>query len=339
MKEKIILSLVIVIAIGGTIWFWKSQRFTSNTNNKAQQEELAQAINGNMVSKEIASRRPIAVSIENHPDARPQSGLTDADIVYESLTEGGITRFLAIFQTREVKEIGPIRSTRTFFNYIANEWSAVLAHAGGNSDALEELKTKKYKNLSDADQFFNDKSFTREKSRTAPHNLYTTDKLLRELISNKGYESWTPMTLWEFATIPTNELKMEVTQITIPFSDSSYLVNYKFDPNIDSYTRSIGSKQIIDKNNSLQVSPKNVLIQFADNYPTETDTVGSQDFSLNTKGPVLLFTGGKVVAGRWESINGKTKYTTNDGKSLVLQPGQTFVEIFPRSRQNEIKWQ
>src|SRR5581483_1401572 len=119
------------------------------------------------------AKRPFAVVVENHPDARPQSGLSQADVVYEALAEGGITRFLAIFQSQDVKSIGPVRSARTYFNDWAQEWGAVYAHVGGNSDALALIKAG-IPGVSDADQFFNDPYFTRISSRRPPHNTYTS---------------------------------------------------------------------------------------------------------------------------------------------------------------------
>jgi len=132
----------------------------------AAQEQYAQklsdlqkvpAIDGELVQPGDI-QRPFGVVIENFPDARPQSGLSQANIVYEALAEGGITRFFALFQTQKAPQIGPVRSARTYFNDWAEEWGVVYAHVGGNSDALAYLHAG-ISGVTDADQFYNDPYF------------------------------------------------------------------------------------------------------------------------------------------------------------------------------------
>src|SRR3989344_6912600 len=109
-----------------------------------------EAINGIYVEEIVSTLRPLAVMVENHPDARPQSGLSEADIVYETLAEGGITRFLVLFQSRAANEIGSVRSARDYFAEIANEWGALYAHVGGSNEVIANLKKGIYENLDDA---------------------------------------------------------------------------------------------------------------------------------------------------------------------------------------------
>ena len=157
MKNKIIIVGAIIIAVVGTILFWKYQlkdKIVGPGKDSAESQTQVPAINGVPVSEQIANTRPIAVVIENHTQARPQSGLSNADIIYETLAEGGITRFLALYQTQDAKEIGPIRSARPYFNTIANQWGAVYAHVGGSEIALSELNAGVHKKLTDLNQYF-----------------------------------------------------------------------------------------------------------------------------------------------------------------------------------------
>src|SRR5258708_23201857 len=150
-----------------------------------QQSLKVAAINGEMVSP-AQVQRPFVVVIENFLDSRPQSGLSQADIVYEALAEGGITRFLAVFQSQNAASIGPVRSARTYFNDWAQELGAIYAHVGGNSDALYYIK-KGIPGVSDADQFFNDPYFKRISSRPLPLNTYTSSDKLLALSQQHGF--------------------------------------------------------------------------------------------------------------------------------------------------------
>lgn len=337
-KRWPIIVLLIIAAAGGIIWQIKSHKSAVPENNNNNQPVLKPAIDGEIVAENLASRRPIAVMIENHPDSRPQSGLSEADVVYETLAEGGITRHMALFQTHEPESIGPIRSTRPYFNFLASQWAAVLVHAGGSSEALQELSTNAYPNVSDADQFFNDKYFQRSSDRFPPHNLYSSYQQLAQLVKDKKFAEWKAGSYWSFAPIPTDQLKTAVTHITIPFSTKSYLVNYDFDGSTNTYKRSIGDVAVIDANNRAQISPKNIIVQFADSFAVQAATEGGIDFNLDSSGTIDLFTGGDIVTGTWKYQNSKISYYDKSGNPLIIQPGQTWIEIVPNNIKSQVTW-
>lgn len=334
--RKVIIALLILGAIGGGIW-WFTQDDSNNDVTVTPEEVKVPAINGNMVPKDKAEERPLAVVIENSPEARPQSGLSDAEIVYETVAEGGITRFLAVFQTREPKEIGPVRSARPYFNTLANMWGAALIHSGGSKEALSELNSGVHDNLYDVNEFFFGKYFTRDKTRTAPHNLYTTREQINDLLNSKEERGWIPVSVWEFETVPTDQLAPEITNITIPFSFTLFEAKYQFDPTTNSYKRLLNGQAHKDRNNDLQISPTNILIHLADISPTG-DELLTVNIKLNGNGPCYLFTAGKFKECRWSFENGKHVYKDLDGNPLKLQPGQTWIEIFPRDKQSELTW-
>src|SRR5207245_1981959 len=124
-----------------------------------------------VAQREMASRRPLMVKIDNSELARPQSGLSRADVVYESVTEGGITRYAAVFQSHDVAMLGPVRSARLSDLQIAPEFGAVLAHVGASSPIMDMLRRG---NVLDLDQFFWPQFFQRTKDRPAPYNVYTS---------------------------------------------------------------------------------------------------------------------------------------------------------------------
>ncbi len=334
----IIVIAIIIVVLGVVIWQRKQNDQREAEQQAQETEKKAPAINGVEVTENIAKRRPFGVMVENHSEARPQSGLTDADIVYEVLAEGGITRFLALFQTHDPESIGPVRSARPYFLALADEWGVVYAHSGGSPTALKELRVNLHKSITDVDEFFNGTYFKRDTSRSAPHNLYTSASLMRKFIEDKKVSDWTAPNIFQFAAIPTSELAPTVTEITIPFSTASYLAKYTFDSTTNTYKRQSGGKPAIDKNNGLQISPKNIIVQFVEGSVIPGDMTLAMQFRLDRSGPAYLFTGGKLVPGNWKGQDGRIIYTDNAGKPLVLQPGPIWIEIIPKDQQNSVSW-
>jgi len=295
-----------------------------------------QAINGLMVDPAQA-QRPFAIVVENHPRARPQSGLSQADVVYEALAEGGITRFLGIFQTQSVKNIGPVRSARTYFNDWAAELGAVYAHVGGNSDALANLRAGDYPALANADQFFNGRFFWRIKTRFAPHNVYTSTSLLNSWVSanrispDKSYQDY-------LFKAETPAAKPSATVINIKFSTPQYQVKYLYDRKTNSYKRYIAGKADIDAGNKKQIMPKNVLVQIVRNWPTQTDTFLSIDMGTHESGDAFAFLDGTVTKGTWKYAGGRTRFFDGNGKELALNPGQIFIEVVPPEFESALNW-
>jgi DUF3048 family protein len=310
-----------------------SMQFGDDISSPAQ----VNAINGIETDPTTANQRPIAIVVENHPDARPQAGLSQADIIYETLAEGGITRYLALFQTQSPDNIGPIRSARVYFAQIANDWHAVLVHVGGNSDALANIRDGVYKYIDDADQFFNDPYFHRIASRPAPHNVYSSIQKLRGLMTAKHYDSAATYFPWQFKN-DNPAVPAAAAKITIPFSTPAYAVSYKYDAVTNSYARYVAGKVDRDVNNGKQIAAKNIIVQFADNFPTQTDTVGSISFKLNGPGKALVFLDGSAIEVTWKHTNGITQYYDETGKEVSFNRGQTWVEIVPPALETVVKW-
>ncbi len=341
-KNKLIIVVAIVVAVTGTVIYWQQQLKTKKAveeQKRIEAEIKLPSINGVPVSESIAKTRPIAAVIENHVDARPQSGLTGADIIYETLAEGGITRFLALFQSHSPKEIGPIRSARPYFNFLANQWGAGYAHVGGSTIALSELDNGVYKKLTDINQYFIGDYFYRSKERFAPHNAYTSAELMRAYLEKKKLEDWSPIRFGEFQTIPTAELQTTVSEINIKFFDPQYSAKFKFDPTVALYGRLSGGKIATDKNNDSQIFVRNVLVQYVDDYVVPLEKVNGIGLKLEGKGRAVLFTGGKAVDGTWQYSNGRTEYIDTEGTPQKFQPGQTWVVLMPKSLSANATWQ
>src|SRR5438876_697958 len=140
-------------------------------------------LTGRLVTPQAAARHPIAVMIDDLAPARPQSGFSAASIVWQAPAEGGIPRYMMVFQENIPKDVGPVRSSRYYYIAWAAELRAVYAHAGGSPQALATLRNQGNGQLVfNADEFRWGGSFHRISTRFAPHNLYTTGKELRALV-------------------------------------------------------------------------------------------------------------------------------------------------------------
>lgn len=343
MKKAIFAAVVLALAVL-TIWFFTKKpakpdnQAATTVQNQEQpapepKPQLAAAVNGSLVAPEVAAKRPIAVMVENHPDARPQSGLTGADLVYEALAEGGITRFMAVYQTGDVKNIGPVRSARTYFAEIADELGAIYAHVGGNSDVLANIKQKLYKNIGNADQFFDDGSyFHRISARPMPHNVYTSTAKLQNLIGAYRFGDLAAYQNWQFnyeAVSPTST----ASNITIDFSLSQFLVNYRYDSKNNQYLRFLAGKPHTDLDTGKQIVAKDVIVQFVQTFPVKSDTPLSIGMTLTGTGKAYVFQDGGVIIGTWKKTAGdRTRYFDANGREIKFNPGQVWVELVPTDR-------
>lgn len=283
---------------------------------------VASNLTGVQVKPEVNQLPVVGVMIENSPDARPQSGLVNAGTVFEAVAEGGITRFLALFQAPDATYIGPIRSARPYYLDWALGFQASLAHVGGSPDALADIKSQ---GVRDLDQFANAGSFQRVSNRYAPHNVYTTLDKLTSLAQAKGFGTSTYVSWPRKAPAPVNPAKVTAIDLSI----SSYLYNTHYDYHAESntYRRSEGGKAHVDERSGLQISP-NVLVVMvmpqglmADRLHTTYGNVGS--------GKAYVFQDGAVQEGTWNKADRKSQVTFKDasGNPLKLNTGQTWVTV------------
>lgn len=281
---------------------------------------LVSTLTGLPISDASINQRPVtAVMIENSQDARPQSGLSQAGVVFEAIAEGGITRFLTLFQDSEPTNIGPVRSVRPYYIQWLMGFDAGVAHVGGSGEALAMLKTLGVKNL---DQFYNPGPYHRISSRFAPHNMYSSVVALRELQQSKGYTS----TYTGFARKPeTKAATPTATSIDFSISGAIYNPHYNYNAATNSYDRSEGGKPHIDQNTNQQLSPKVVIAlvmqQGSNGIYTTYNTIGS--------GEADVFQDGIVTKGTWHKDSNTAQFTFTDanGAALKLDPGQTWLSV------------
>lgn len=261
-----------------------------------------------------------AVMIENSPDARPQSGLYEAGVVFEAIAEGGITRFMALFQESKPAYIGPVRSVRPYYLDFLVPFDAPVAHAGGSAQALAEIRAQ---GLKDLDRAHNPNYYQRVSSRYAPHNLYTSRAQLLQLHKAKGYTS---------STFDGFERKKEApakkpTATKIDFDISSFLYNTHYDyvKKTNSYLRSMAGKPHTDEKSGKQINPK-VIIAIETAY--SKNGIYSV-YKTTGSGKITVFQDGAATPGTWSKKGRSSPYVFKDskGKPLALNPGQTWITM------------
>jgi hypothetical protein len=288
---------------------------------------VASPLSGIQVAPNLAQRPVTGVMIENSPDARPQSGLQDAGVVYEAIAEGGITRFLALFQDTGPAYIGPVRSLRPYYIDFATPYQAGIVHVGGSPEALATVRNGHYRDL---DQFFNSNYFTRINARTAPHNVYTKFEWLDQLNQSKGYTS-SQYSPWKRkddkpAATPT------AAHIDVHISSPLYYSHYDYDKTTNTYTRSEGGKPHLEVTSSAdksgtQIHPK-VILTLVMNYKV-IDRAGHSSYIDTGSGPMYVFQDGTATAGTWNKTDQTSMFVFKDsaGNDLPLNAGQTWVTI------------
>ena len=281
---------------------------------------VASPLTGITVQPEQAKLPVTGIMIENSPDARPQSGLKDAGVVYEAIAEGGITRFLALYQEADPDYIGPVRSARPYYLEWLQGYDAAVAHVGGSPEALALIKSVGIKDL---DQFANSGAYWRISSRYAPHNMYTSIAKLREAGAAKGF---TTSTFTGFVRKP-EAAATTPTARTVDLTLSGYLYNvhYDFAPDTNSYLRSEGGKPHKDDKSGTQLNAK-VVVAIVVPYGIKSDGLHS-DYQTTGNGKAYIFQDGTVTIGMWEKKSSKDPLVLGDanGSPLAINPGQTWV--------------
>ncbi len=336
-----LITAIVAVTAAGIVFYVKvfgdSQRSDITNNADAAPDGRVPSINGTLVAADIAERRPIAVMVENHPDARPQSGLDKADIVYETLAEGGITRFMGVYHSQDADSIGPIRSARDYYADLANEIGALYAHVGGSDEVLQKISNNYYKRLTDVNEFFNGTYFTRITSRLAPHNTYGNTETLRSYLEKNDEETKADVRLRPFTETITGNQEL-ADSLTIDFSTPSYKVGYAYNTDTHTYTRSQGSKPHTDAVTKKPLETKNIIIQYVKTAAIPGDEKLRIDIDTKSGGKALVFRDGVVMNGTWKVVNGSTRFLDANGTEIELHPGTTWIELVPVSTPNLVTW-
>ncbi|MCM3079768.1 DUF3048 domain-containing protein [Brevibacillus invocatus] len=279
-------------------------------------------------SNQPPEQRPIMVMINNAPPARPQTGLNQADMIYEVLAEGEMTRFLTLYQSQKPEVIGPVRSIRPYFIQLGVGFDAVLIHAGGSQEALNTLARSDYSHL---DEIPNGRYFWREQFRKMPHNLYTKIELIEQAMLDKGMRTTAEPV--HFTFLPEDAVITEgepATSIGIIFH-SLNKAGFQYDAEKKKYMRLTEGKPHIDLSDNEQLTATNVLV--ISSKHRVLDSEGRRQVDVVGPGDGYLFQQGKAKKIKWKRSNGVIKAYADEAmtQEMPLLPGQTWVEIVPNS--------
>lgn len=262
-----------------------------------------------------------AIMIENSPDARPQAGLRDAGVVYEAITEGGITRFAALFQESKPDYIGPVRSARPQFLDFIKPYDAPIAHAGGSGEALARIRNEGFKDL---DYTIAGGAYERISTRYAPHNLYTSRA---KLLAEQKTRGWTKSKFTGMKRTDEEHKATTPTAKTITFSISSYLYNptFSYDATSNAYRRSEGGQPHVDDKSGKQITPKVVVALVMPHSYSGIYSV----YADKGSGPAYVFQDGTVTKVTWKKANAATQLSLVDsnGSDVALNAGQTWFTL------------
>lgn len=276
----------------------------------------------------VAQTRPaLWVKIENLPVARPQSGLDVADVVYEIVVNGGITRFAAAFQSASADRVGPIRSVRPMDPSIVTPLGGIFAYSGGLGDEVRAIEA--VPSLHVIEETAAGDAMFRIRSRAVPHNLYGATDALWAL----GGRPAPPPPLFTYAkpnaAKPGGSCAGEpVTSFTIPFDATYGQPSYAWNAATRSWARSYGGTPHAMENGQ-PIAPANVIVQFVQ-YTPEPGVDGG-DAIPTGQGEAWVFCGGTVVKGRWvrPDVANPARFVDAAGKPIALTPGRTWVELVP----------
>ncbi len=340
----------------------------ANGNSAAQAQIAAEPktepcpLNGELLTKTQKqlweSRRPLGIMVENHVQARPQSGLSSADIIYEAVAEGGITRFLSIFYCKDAPYVGPVRSARMYFIKLLEGYGnyPLYAHVGGANtpgpaDALGYINTLGWGLYNDMNQFaipfpYYWRDYERLPNRATEHTVYTaTAKLWQYAKDNRGLTNvddkgvaWNKgFTPWQFQDDAAPADRGMITKISFGFWSSfasDYAVTWNYDRSTNSYSRVNGGQPHIDKDTGKPITSKNIMVVFAQESPVNDGYDAGQHilYAIVGSGDAFVFQNGNAIHATWSKPDETStmEFTDNKtGKQIKMVRGQDFIEILP----------
>jgi hypothetical protein len=327
-----------------------SNSFIKKTISTDNRKKFENPINGEITlsetKPEYLSRKPLAVMINNATPARPQAGVTKADIVYEIVAEGGITRFLAVYLSELPEKVGPIRSVREYYLVIVKELGdAMLMHIGYSPQARQRIDEWDILSLglSGAD-FYRDSRGNPEVA--TEHTAFASGKELYSFGEAIKYNNLEEIKSWRFNDSFSIDSFKKANYLKIDFwYEGEYSAIFKYDSVKSEYVRYSGivnnqPQLLIDDLSKTEVRVKNVIVQFANEVPIPNDDKGRLDYELLGEGKALIFRNGIVIESKWkkDSLNNRTMFYDLNGKEIELNRGKIWVSVVPSRNENQVKY-
>ncbi|MGZ8753325.1 MAG: DUF3048 domain-containing protein, partial [Acidimicrobiia bacterium] len=276
------------------------------------------------------TRPALIIKIENTPEARPQTGLEAADVVFEEVVDGGITRFFAVFNSTLPETVGPIRSVRPIDASLARQLGGLFVYSGGISEEIERISA--VPSLIPIDETKAGDAMFRERSRRAPHNLYGHPDRFFAF----GGAPVPPRPLFAYLGAGEPFGGESVQSFTVAESDDTdYNPSYTWEPTSRTWLRSVVGEPSTMASGA-QIAPTNVVVQFT-TYVPAPGAPGATG-NVTGSGEVWVFTDGKVAKGTWtrDDPAKPATYTDAAGTPIKLAPGRTWVELAAFGAQTQV---
>jgi hypothetical protein len=300
-------------------------------------------LSGQEISDTVLNVRPFVVMVENSPDARPQSGIINADVIFEVVDEGGVTRLVTVYSSKEPDLIGPVRSTRPYYAEIARSFDPVLVFWGTAPQFYAVVGNLGLDYLSPLGDSTGNSSVTanfvdpgngegkdaiRDATRVAPHNAYVRLPRMIEIASDIGYSLEGGQSPFKFKEDAPEGDRGDIIDITIDFSTAAFKVDYKYDSTTNTYLRSSGGKPSLDRESGDQMSFNNVIVLLTD-IQNSGDEAGHMIVRTTQTGDAYYFIDGKVIEGTWgrNSVLEPFSFKDKDGKTILINKGKTYVSM------------
>ena len=334
MKKWTIAIIVLLLAIGAGGVYWMMQEEEKPENGKEEPAEPGEEPDSQAFAPFTGiteggpyMSRPVLAVINNHPDARPQTGLNEADIVFEFIAEYNITRFAALYQSTFPQEVGPIRSARDYFVNLAAAYDAFFVAHGYSPEAYTMLQSGMVDHINGID--YDGSLFQRSTDRVAPHNSYITYdniKLGMEMVNaSPDYSTEAPYAFIQ-GTV-NGKISEQASTLEVRYGqDPNFTSAFTYDETAQRYKRSSGGIPTVDKETLQQTEVANVLVFEADHETI--DAKGRQSIDLESGGKALLFQSGGVREIEWISQGGMLIPAANN-ETVELVPGKTWIHIVP----------
>jgi hypothetical protein len=287
----------------------------------------------------VPRRAAIAVKVENLPVARPQWGLDEADIVFEEPVEGGITRFIAVFQCGSASRIEPVRSGRLVDPKILEPMGHILyAYAGAIGPVISEVDAPGSL-LGDVGVIKAGSAYWTDPDRYAPHNLETSTAALYRAAAAFHYPEKPPTAIFSYGRPAAGGTPASAVSIDYPISTTTW--TWRRDTG--TWYRSYSDTGPALQGDGNQISASNVVVMVMHEYQTQyvEDALGAHENGLifRGSGPAWVFRDGAVFYGRWyrSFLDHPTVFRELNGTKITLTPGNTWEELVPQGIDVSVK--
>ena len=342
-KKKVIIFIVLLLVVLGGVaayifpGYLKEEEKTVKKKKVKEPEPVVQIVDEN------SNSRPYAVMINNNSAVWSyQSGLNEAYMVYELLVEGGITREMALFKDAETSKIASVRSSRHYFLDYALENDAIYVHWGWSPQAQSDIRSLGINNINgltyEGSYFFRDNNV-----RAAyEHRGYTSMELLKKAVENIGYRSTTEekvLLKYNAREVKLDDIEgvMGAETVSIRFSNG-YTANFIYDKENKVYLRNQNSTEMKDFTSGERITAKNIITYKASYSLIGGDNKGRLNMYNTGSGDGYYISNGKAIPIKWrkDSRSSKTVYTLLSGEELVVNDGNTYIEINPSGQSTTI---